>query len=355
MTETIDEIREQEEEMNQALRRSILRDTKAAGTMDGKRRMTGRAMDTMDTEFQGDVTMEQQSFQPMPFIDVNNMKEQLNEVATASQKAHHVSGGASKSQFSLASLEAQMHKAWSTGYTPSDMTDEPISHKTFPQRIQRKHIKRPLHPATTHAPRFCVQGQDVSVKASVQPRHRRSHLHSNPSRSLLRGYFADGVQPRRSLDQYRYADTRHRDADQVVTRHCAKHHQLPKLFVVDQLWLWVLGSHTLITCAASSWNPQEAAHETGYLRDPVTGRPMHEAMHVQKAVVNYLSMSQRGPVVDVHALANMVVQQCVTMFHHSSVPRCLQFFDFFEETVASVVRRPCLFSLCFCSVRFKAM
>lgn len=80
---------------------------------------------------------------------------------------------------------------------------------------------------------------------------------------------------------------------------------------------------------------------------------MHEAMHVQKSVVNYLSRSQRQPVVDVRALANVVVQQCATMFHGGSVPRCLQFFDFFEETVASVVSRRNLFSLCLCGVRFK--
>lgn len=351
MTETIDEIKGQNEEMDQTLQRYTLRNTDAASIMDGKRRMADRTTDIRDKEVQRDVNMDRQPLQPLPFIDMKNMEEQLNKATTASQKAHHVAGDVSKSQFPLANQETEMHKAWSTGYTPSDMTDEITSHKTFPQRFQRRHVKRPLH--HTHAPPVAVHGQDVPVNAPVRPRYRRTHLHSNPGESLLRGYFAEGMQPRRSLDQYRYADTRHRDADQVITRHCAKHHQLPKLFVVDQLWLWVLGSHTLITCAASPWDPWEVAHETGYARDLVTGRPMHEAMHVQKSVVNYLSRSQRRPVVDVRALANVVVQQCATMFHGGSVPRCLQFFDFFEETVASVVSRRNLFSLCLCGVRFK--
>jgi hypothetical protein len=65
---------------------------------------------------------------------------------------------------------------------------------------------------------------------------------------LLRGYYQPGTtnyQPRRTLDQYIYADieaTSYRDDDQVVYRYTrGDPHFVPKLFMVDQLWLWILG------------------------------------------------------------------------------------------------------------------
>lgn len=68
---------------------------------------------------------------------------------------------------------------------------------------------------------------------------------------LLRGYYEPGTtkyQPRRTLDQYIYADfeaTSHRDDDQVVYRYTKSGtHFVPKMFMVDQLWLWILGKGT---------------------------------------------------------------------------------------------------------------
>lgn len=51
------------------------------------------------------------------------------------------------------------------------------------------------------------------------------------------------LHPRRTLDQYFYhgIDTTMRDTDQVVYRYCKRHRIEPKVFMVDQLWLWVLG------------------------------------------------------------------------------------------------------------------
>jgi hypothetical protein len=51
------------------------------------------------------------------------------------------------------------------------------------------------------------------------------------------------LHPRRTLDQYYYhgIDTTVRDTDQVVYRYCKRHRHEPKVFMVDQLWLWVLG------------------------------------------------------------------------------------------------------------------
>lgn len=255
------------------------------------------------------------------------------------READAVSSIASEAAESF-NIQPHVQKAWSTGYTASDYADEASSHRTLPRRRRRRYRKRALDPATVRALPLDRYGQNTpthvaeNTAASSSSRHRAT----SPGRSLLRGYLSSGAQARRSLNQCRYTATRKRDTDQVITRWCRERWQTPKLFVVDQLWLWVLGSHTLVTCAASTWDPRALPRETAGETDPETGRPAHEAMDVQKALVNYLRRPRRMPVLDVHALASLVVRQCVDMFHQGNVPPCLKFFDFFEETVASVVR-----------------
>lgn len=59
-----------------------------------------------------------------------------------------------------------------------------------------------------------------------------AYLHNNPP-----------LHPRRTLDQFFYhgIDTSARDTDQVVYRYCKRYLLEPKVFMVDQLWLWVIG------------------------------------------------------------------------------------------------------------------
>lgn len=75
----------------------------------------------------------------------------------------------------------------------------------------------------------------------------------SPDEKLIKGYlrtFAGWPTPplhiRRTLDQFFYTDlveTNARDEDQVIFRYTAKNSpDRIKLFMVDQLWLWVLDS-----------------------------------------------------------------------------------------------------------------
>ena len=73
----------------------------------------------------------------------------------------------------------------------------------------------------------------------------------NLSDYLVRGYSAPskrGLELRRTLDQYAYADvetTSHNDNDQVIYRYTKNGSKgAPKIFMVDQMWLWVLGRGT---------------------------------------------------------------------------------------------------------------
>jgi hypothetical protein len=76
----------------------------------------------------------------------------------------------------------------------------------------------------------------------------------NPHEDLIKGYLlplkeggTSSLQPRRTLDQYFYMhldNTVRRDKDQVVYRYTEKSSE-PKIFMVDQLWLWVLDNGRL--------------------------------------------------------------------------------------------------------------
>lgn len=67
--------------------------------------------------------------------------------------------------------------------------------------------------------------------------------------SLIAGYLNDGsLHVRRTLDQFKHhsINTEKRDTDQVVYRYCKDHfhHLKPqnrlKVFMVNQLWIWIL-------------------------------------------------------------------------------------------------------------------
>jgi hypothetical protein len=96
-----------------------------------------------------------------------------------------------------------------------------------------------------------------------QPEATNSHEdESNPGfsprqihRRLLTEYIRSGnsgeaprLQPRRTLDQYFYThlgSTRQRDKDQVMLRYTYRTPDTePKLFMVDQLWVWIISDRT---------------------------------------------------------------------------------------------------------------
>lgn len=68
---------------------------------------------------------------------------------------------------------------------------------------------------------------------------------------LIQGYLFNTppLHLRRTLDQYYYyaINTGARDQDQVVWRYCKSRIKQRKLFMVDQLWLWILsdGLHSI--------------------------------------------------------------------------------------------------------------
>ncbi len=86
-------------------------------------------------------------------------------------------------------------------------------------------------------------------------RDRNSAPTSSPDAALVQGYLYNErpLHIRRTLDQYHntYLDTSMpnstRDSDQVITRLARTYSMEPKVLMVDQLWLYVIGEGALIS------------------------------------------------------------------------------------------------------------
>jgi hypothetical protein len=92
--------------------------------------------------------------------------------------------------------------------------------------------------------------------APEDPNHWSAATLETLDRHLVRGYLtprsdneASPLQLRRTLDKYYYPhlDTSERDKDQVVHKWMLKKEiPLPKMFMVDQLWLWIISQGELL-------------------------------------------------------------------------------------------------------------
>jgi hypothetical protein len=116
------------------------------------------------------------------------------------------------------------------------------------------HLRRSLNQAY-----YTAIDSDRRDKNHGTNRHHRPNLEAEAPEAppdmlrdekLIHAYLLDAspLHPRRTLDQYYYAagDTEERDQDQVVYRYCKNKGIEPRIFMVDQLWLWILGKGDLV-------------------------------------------------------------------------------------------------------------
>jgi hypothetical protein len=91
-----------------------------------------------------------------------------------------------------------------------------------------------------------IKGQQTTVD------YRRGSV-ASPVKDefLIRGYLnsSTDLHLRRTLDQFKHhsINTDKRDRDQVVYRYCKKEKKELKIFMVDQMWMWILSD--------SEWPP----------------------------------------------------------------------------------------------------
>ncbi|KAJ8124967.1 hypothetical protein O1611_g8673 [Lasiodiplodia mahajangana] len=133
------------------------------------------------------------------------------------------------------------------------------------------------------------------------------------------------LHPRRTLDQFFYhgIDTSARDIDQVVYRFCKRHGIEKKVFMVDQLWLWVLGKDLVITCFPQRWD-----------------QPKNDPLNVLDGIIEETNAKTRPPIQSVYDLAMLITSRCSGMFDHSRLDdQNYQFLDMFESSIGVVTDR----------------
>ncbi|KAL9581543.1 MAG: hypothetical protein Q9212_003843 [Teloschistes hypoglaucus] len=127
---------------------------------------------------------------------------------------------------------------------------------------------------------------------------------------------------RRTLDQFYYhaISTDRRDRDQVVYRYTRDKKKEKMVFMVDQLWLWILGKDLIITSFPQRWN-----------------QPKNDPLNVLDGIIEDMNSKTRPPVRSVHDLATLITGRCSGVFdRHRLGDEDYQFLDMFESSIGQV-------------------
>ncbi|KAG6356053.1 hypothetical protein INS49_015438 [Diaporthe citri] len=128
---------------------------------------------------------------------------------------------------------------------------------------------------------------------------------------------------RRTLDQSYFLnlkDTSQRDLDQVVYRATKGYGSHTRVVMVDQLWLWVLDEHTVITSFPKRW-----------------GRNKPDSSGIHKSLRERLGQAD-CKIMSAWHLASIIIDQCSNVFFDRTKPLDLrpEVMDIFAETLGDV-------------------
>jgi ankyrin repeat protein/Mg2+ and Co2+ transporter CorA len=145
---------------------------------------------------------------------------------------------------------------------------------------------------------------------------------------LLRAHLGSStvsLHVRRTLDQFFYhnIDTQSRDEDQVVYRYQCRGQSPeelgidPKIFMVDQLWMWILGKDLIVTAFPQRWQ-----------------QPRNDPLNVLDGIIEDINSKTRDPVRSVYDLATIITSRCSGVFdRHRMGDEDYQFLDMFESSI----------------------
>lgn len=153
---------------------------------------------------------------------------------------------------------------------------------------------------------------------------------------LIRAHLATStasLHVRRTLDQsfYHNIDTQSRDQDQVVYRYQLRGTSIedsevdPKIVMVDQLWMWVLGPNLIVTSFPQRWQ-----------------QPKNDPLNVLDNVIEDINSKTREPVKSVYDLAMTITSRCTGVFDRHRMgmgDEEYQFLDMFESSIGSATDR----------------
>ncbi|KAI0895389.1 hypothetical protein F4806DRAFT_80154 [Annulohypoxylon nitens] len=215
-------------------------------------------------------------------------------------------------------------------------------------------------------------GSDNSRLGSRDSNSRQSQLHDRHSELstdqatisgrlhdiLFQGYMKPGLggevpplQIRRTLDHYFYshlASTSARDRDQVIQRYTYEFDNVnTKMFMVDQLWLWVLDDDTVISCCPLRWDSWATGQP-----DPMLGQQpnpdgprtwndfvikQNDPLNIHQTVIQHLKNVRRESITSVEDLSRTITSACLNAFDHYEIPDEYHFFDFVEYSIGQVM------------------
>ncbi|KAJ4353746.1 uncharacterized protein N0V89_005476 [Didymosphaeria variabile] len=159
----------------------------------------------------------------------------------------------------------------------------------------------------------------------IKPRLKKAETYDE---MLLRAHLGSStvsLHVRRTLDQFFYhnIDTRSRDQDQVVYRYQTRRMTSedsevdPKVFMVDQLWMWILGKDLIVTAFPQRWQ-----------------QPRNDPLNVLDGIIENINSNTREPVQSVYDLAMVITNRCSGVFdRHRMGDEDYQFLDMFESSI----------------------
>ena len=160
------------------------------------------------------------------------------------------------------------------------------------------------------------------VTPSLPPDDRIDQQNWSKDVMLTHAYLleASPLHPRRTLDQFYYptGNTSDRDQDQVVYRYYLKYGlKEPKVFMVDQLWLWILDNDLVVTSFPYQWEQED--------RD--------ESFDLAHAILDDLKEFHLASVYD---LASCITNRCSGMFYKNVNLEEYRFLEMFEQSIADL-------------------
>ncbi|KAF2012838.1 hypothetical protein BU24DRAFT_435191 [Aaosphaeria arxii CBS 175.79] len=116
-----------------------------------------------------------------------------------------------------------------------------------------------------------------------------------------------------------------RDQDQVVYRYQMKDQEQgepfeidPKIFMVDQLWMWVLGKDLIVTAFPQRWQ-----------------QPKNDPLNVLDGIIEDINSKTREPVRSIYDLALIITGRCSGVFDRNRQDEDYQFLDMFEASIGN--------------------
>ncbi|KAK4185628.1 hypothetical protein QBC35DRAFT_503201 [Podospora australis] len=139
-------------------------------------------------------------------------------------------------------------------------------------------------------------------------------------------YSPSPLHPRRTLEQYYYwtaEDTTHRDRQQVVFRATRTRNDpeaIPRVLMVDQLWLWILDENTILTAFPRRW-----------------GRNKPDPSAIHRAIRDHLGTIDSSQITSIYDLAVIIIDECSKVFFdRTKVDQRPESVDMFGSAISNI-------------------